>query len=259
MVEQIVLHGELTSFEITFYPIVEDKQVIGVSCFGRDITKLMQTQHDLKRTLQRLEETTRFTQLALNRLPIGVAVNEIESGKMTFVNDQFIHIYGWSLGEVSDVESFFERVYPEPAYRKEIRERIMADMANEDPERMQWDGIKITTSEGAERYINAKNIPVYEQNFMISTVIDVTLEYKHISTSENQNERLKKIAWHQSHMVRSKLTNVISLISLIREDANKGLQSLTLLERLDQETKEFDMAVRKVAELGSHNNNGNNQ
>ena len=60
-------------------------------------------------------------------------------------------------------------------------------------------------------------------------------------------------------MVRSKLTNVISLISLIREDANKGLQSLTLLERLDQETKEFDMAVRKVAELGSHNNNGNNQ
>ncbi|MGZ3765977.1 MAG: PAS domain S-box protein, partial [Mucilaginibacter sp.] len=47
-----------------------------------------------------------------------------------------------------------------------------------DPNRMSWNGITITTQKGEERIINSKNIPLYDQNLMISTVIDVTKEFK---------------------------------------------------------------------------------
>lgn len=39
---------------------------------------------------------------------------------------------------------------------------------------MQWSEVKITTKEGKTKYVDAKNIPITEQDLMISTVTDVT-------------------------------------------------------------------------------------
>jgi PAS domain S-box-containing protein len=53
---------------------------------------------------------------------------------------------------------------------------VVADMESGDPERMQWTNLKITTQEGEKRIVDAKNIPLIDQNQMISTVINVTTE-----------------------------------------------------------------------------------
>lgn len=55
-------------------------------------------------------------------------------------------------------------------------EMVMADMASQNPDRMNWEHLRITTQQGTEKLINAKNIPLYEQNLMISTVVDVTAQ-----------------------------------------------------------------------------------
>jgi PAS domain-containing protein len=54
----------------------------------------------------------------------------------------------------------------------------MGDIQSRDPERMVWNNIVITMRTGEKRIVNAKNIPLYDQNLMISTVMDVTNEYK---------------------------------------------------------------------------------
>jgi PAS domain S-box-containing protein len=248
MVEHVVINDATRSFEITFHPIVEEKQVLGVSCFGRDITDLVNTEKNLRQTLHQLEESTRFIQLALNRLPIGVAMNEIDSGKVTFWNDKFTEIYGLGEKDIVTIDDFFAAVFPDPVRRKEWKEKILGDVKSGLPERMIWSGVEIK-NKPEQTYVNAMNIPLPEQNLMISTVIDVTSDYQHLKTIEDQNERLKKIAWHQSHMVRSKLTNIISLISLIREDVSQEQGPSELLERLDQAANEFDQSVREVAHL----------
>lgn len=117
-----------------------------------------------------------FIETALDNLPIGIAVNEIDSGMATLMNKKFTEIYGWPEADLMDVQGFFEKVYPDPQYRSEMTTRVLADIQSKDPSRMQWHGITITTKSGEKRIINAKNIPIWDQNLMISSVVDVTEE-----------------------------------------------------------------------------------
>ena len=69
---------------------------------------------------------------------------------------------------------FFEKVFPDAEYREKMKSQIMEDMESGDPERMVWDNLKIATSRGEERRVKAYNIPLLDQNLMISTAQDVT-------------------------------------------------------------------------------------
>ncbi|MDE3235445.1 MAG: PAS domain S-box protein [Bacteroidota bacterium] len=151
-----------------------------------DITEQKRAQNDL-------QQRNIFIETALDNLPIGIAVNKIDEGTATIMNKTFSDIYGWPQEELTDVASFFEKVYPDEPYRKEIKERIIKDIQSGDPSKMNWEGITITTQKGEKRIVNAKNIPLYEQNLMISTVIDVTAQ----TTAEKElmlfNERYKYV------------------------------------------------------------------
>jgi PAS domain S-box-containing protein len=121
-----------------------------------------------------LEERNIFIETALENLPIGIAVNKISTGQVTLINNKFTEIYGWPATVLTDLTNFFTSVYPDDQYRAEITARILADMASGDVNRMAWEEISITTQAGLKRTVNAKNIPLYDQDLMISTVVDVT-------------------------------------------------------------------------------------
>lgn len=132
---------------------------------------------EIKKANEELNARSSFIQTTLDNIPIGIAVNEIDSGKATLMNKKFAEIYGWPQEELENVDDFLTKAYPDPIYRKEMSERILKDIQSRDPERMSWSGIKITTQEGQIRIVSAKNIPLYDQNLMISTVINETERY----------------------------------------------------------------------------------
>ncbi|MEL7833233.1 PAS domain-containing protein [Fodinibius sp. N2] len=132
--------------------------------------------HDRKTSELELERRNEFIETTLNNLPIGIAVNQIDNGKKVLMNPQFSKIYGWPEKVLNDKDTFFEKVYPDGEYREQIKDQILTDIQSGDPERMQWSNIKITTQNGDQRIVNSKNIPLPDQNLMISTVVDVTAE-----------------------------------------------------------------------------------
>jgi PAS domain S-box-containing protein len=158
-------HSPWISVNLT--PIYENKKVVGLVCHSTDITKRKNAEIELKRQHD-------LVQNILKHIPMGVAVNEIDSGKQILLNKEFSKAYGWPESDLTDVATLFEKVYPKPDYRNEIWKRVTADMESGDMEKMQWTEIKVTTKEGKTKYIDAKNIPLIEQDLMISTVTDVT-------------------------------------------------------------------------------------
>lgn len=149
----------------------------------------------VKNMTAELRDKNKFFEAVLASLPIGIAVNAVDSGKATFVNTRFEEIYGWKKEEIASVDVFFEKVYPDPKVRESIRARIMADIGSGDPARMRWDEVEITTGTGEKRYVDARNIPLSEQNLMVSTVIDVSerkkitdAHKKHLSEIESLNK-----------------------------------------------------------------------
>jgi len=154
----------------------------------------METQVDQGNLAKMLEEKSTLIETILQNLPIGIAVNKMDDGKASVVNNQFSEIYGWPGDDLADVESFFKKVYPDAAYRNEIISRIMSDIKSADPMRMSWNGLTVTTNKGEKRIVNAKKIPLYDQNLMISTVTDVTTEF-------NQANELKSAKAKQDALI----------------------------------------------------------
>lgn len=160
------------------------------SLAGKDIFK--GTVQDIsyeKEIEEKLKQRNFFIESTLMHLPMGIAVNDLSTGKANFINPAFSRAYGWPEEELNDVTSFFNKIYPDPEFRKEISERILKDIQSGDPDQMFWNDIPVTTQSGETRYVSAKNILLQELNLMISTVQDVTDRFEAEQSLKISNER----------------------------------------------------------------------
>lgn len=155
-------------------------------CVGKDAT-------DFKKAEKHALETQAFVEAALENLPIGIALNKIKDEKVIWMNKKFTEIYGWPEEILIDIPTFFEKVYPDEAYRNEIMGQIINDIKTGNKDQMKWEDITITTQKGEQKEINAKNIPLYDQNLMISTVVDVTEKMKARKALVESNERFEYV------------------------------------------------------------------
>lgn len=201
---------------------------------------------------QDLRNRNAYIQAILDRMPIGFALNTINDGTTRYVNDKFQEIYGWPKEDLITVERFFTNVFPDPNYREEFMARVFADMESGDPKRMTWKDMPITTKSGEKRFATAFNIPMIDQNLMISTVQDTTLRKKaEDAVKRNQehleelveertraleaiNEELKDFAHIVSHDLKAPLRAVSQLSYWIREDhgdklGEEGKEQISLL------------------------------
>jgi PAS domain S-box-containing protein len=235
------------------------KRVIGTHT---DITRLKETE-------ARLLNQNVFINTILDNLPIGVAVNSFDSGIASYMNAKFAEIYGWSKEELTDIESFFKRVYPDEAYREQLQKRIMNDIKSGDPARMKWDDIVITTSAGEKKIISAVNIPLIEQNVMVSTVQDVTgqkkaerqilklntqLENKVFERTrelENANLELEAFSYTVSHDLRAPLRAINGFTQILAEEYAKVLdvEGLRQLEIISDNARNMDKLIKDLLEF----------
>ena len=180
-------HGRESVVSVAASPITDRyNDRVGFVYVAHDITERKRAEEDLKKR-------NAFIETILNNLPIGLAVNTIADGKTIYLNAKFEEIYGWPRSVLADVGEFFDHVYPDPVYRKKMQETIMADIASKDLSRMRWEGAQIATQRGTTKFVTAVNIPLFEQDLMISTVQDVTERLqaeKALNESEKRYKRL---------------------------------------------------------------------
>ena len=149
---------------------------------------------------QEVHQKNEFIQTVLDNLPVGIALNSISNGNVTYTNKRFEEIYGWTKEEISNTAVFFEKVFPEKGYRDEISKRILEDLGSGDPNRMKWDNVIITQKDGGHRVINAVNIPMSKQDTMVSTVIDIT-DIKQAEEAVHEGEALFSSLFYNNNSV----------------------------------------------------------
>lgn len=148
-------------------PIFENGKVVKVFGTFQDIT-------EVNKISLELEKQNTLLKSIFDHAPIGFAVNKMSTGEATILNNQFEDIYGVDRGSLTGIGNYFETVYLDPVFREEIKKRVMDDIGSGDPSRMKWENIPITTKNGEKKFVTSINIPVPEQDLMISTVQDVT-------------------------------------------------------------------------------------
>lgn len=226
---------------------------------------------DLRKHEISLQQRNQFIQTVLDNLPIGLALNTFNEGLATYMNKRFEEIYGWPAEELKNIETFFIKVYPDEQYRASLMKRINEDIRSGDPSRMHWENIKITCKDGSTKIINAVNIPLLEQNTMVSTVMDMTeqelAKQELIKAKEKaeQSDRLKSaFLANMSHEIRTPMNAIIGFSQMLlntdlTEQKNKyyskiiidnGYQLLTIVNDIldisKLETGEVTTAIEPV-------------
>jgi PAS domain S-box-containing protein len=218
-------HTDVLCFDINLNPIYNGSEIVGIACFGADITEKRKMVEELKIKNEELMDKNTFIQTILDNLPIGLALNKFDEGKAMYMNKRFEEIYGWTLAEITSIMTFFEKVYPDEDYRNQVIGRIMTDINSKDQSKMHWENISITRKDGAKRIVNAVNIPLIEQNTMVSTVMDIT-ELHQIQSDllkakaqAEENNNLKTAFLNNiSHEIRTPFNGLLGFLSLIQNN-----------------------------------------
>jgi PAS domain S-box-containing protein len=206
-----------------------------------------------KRMEEELRQRKDFIEQLLEHSPIGFAVHKIDDGQAVFVSRIFESIYGLQRGSLTSIDDFYERVFPDDSHRKQIRERIEADIASHDPSRMKWENIAITTADGEHRVITAINIPLFDQNVMISTVQDVT-EQRNMQMHLAQAQKLESIgslAAGIAHEINTPTQFVSDNMRFLKEASVGVLRALEEYARISSSCKVNDGTCEYAAKIRS--------
>jgi len=149
----------------------------------RDITERVKADEERR-------QREAFIKAIIDNLPVGIAVNSVDpTVEFSYMNDNFPLFYRTTREALQKPDAFWTAVYEDPAFREEIRRRVLEDSASGDPGRMQWVDVPITRAGEGTTYITAKNIPIPEKNLVASVVWDVT-DRKRTEEALRESERL---------------------------------------------------------------------
>lgn len=157
-------------------------------------------------------------------------------GNLEYVNNQFLKITGYSREEVIGSNP---RIL-NSGYTKEAEYKEM------------WDTIKSGGTWKGEFLNKKKNGKLYWEEVTISPVrneegeiINFLAIKTDISNQKKTAEKLRKIAWDQSHQVRGPLTDILGIINVIKLDISTE-EKIDLLSHLEKAALQLDQAIHKV-------------
>ncbi len=95
--------------------------------------------------------------------------------------------------------------------------------------------------------VRCNTIKVNGQNARLVIARDITEQVNHIRAIEEQNQKLQKIAFIQSHLVRAPLARIMGLVNIISQNEDEKPDQV-LLYYLDQSAKEFDEIIKNITD-----------
>jgi len=202
------------------------------------------------------EKEDRFKANLLKTVEQAAIATNME-GEVNYWNKAAETIYGWTKEEAlgKNIDLLRPRDIDEEEDKK-IKEILMSGKA--------WSGEHtVQRKDGTKFPVRVSNAPVYDENNKIIGIIgissDTTQEVEnekllkqYTEDLERSNQKLRKIAWTQSHVVRAPLSRILGIINLIELQEGKMDDILTWIEQLKISTMEMDVIVKKIVDEANH-------
>jgi len=162
------------------------------------------------------------------------------------VNDAAIATYGYSRKEFLNL-SKKELYHPED--RNVLFEIPESEINMTKFKRAGFKGLfKHLKKNGEFIYVEVFTNSLDINNQSISVIYDVSDKVKYTNAIEEQNKKLKEIAWIQSHMVRAPLARMMGLIDLISANEDQVSEEISFcLKEIIKSSIELDNIVKDIS------------
>jgi PAS domain S-box-containing protein len=197
-----------------------------------------------KNLVKLLESEQKYADL-FHLSPQPMWVYDIESLKFLNVNQAAINHYGYSYDEFMNM------------FISEIRPNDDVPNMMETLEKMKQENIGIfrgvlnhKKKDGSIIRVEVISNPlsIDEKNTWLVLANDITSKLKYLEAIETQNEKLRDIAWIQSHMVRAPLARLLGLVEILKNEKLSRLELDDFLDHIKDSATELDNVVRDIVE-----------
>lgn len=176
--------------------------------------------------------------------PSPMWVYEIDTLKFLEVNNAAVEMYGFSHEEfremtLKEIRPAEDILLLERAIDK-IREGEYIYSRKNIYRHKKKDGSIITVE------LSSNIITYNDKKAEVVLVSDITEKLSHIASIKEQNFKLKEIAWMQSHVVRTPLTRLMSLIDVLKSDHLSIDEKEHMLDHILTVSKEIDDVIKNI-------------
>jgi PAS domain S-box-containing protein len=164
--------------------------------------------------------------------PLPILVYDIETSFFLDVNEAAVNLYGYSHFEFLKLK--VPAIIPEEIEdeREEMASKIMTHKKKN----------------GAIIFVDSRSNTIIfnEKKARIILSNDITKSLNHIKEIELQNEKLREIAWTQSHLVRAPLSQILGLAQLVLDDKEASEETKELIAILNNSAQELDKIIKEI-------------
>ena len=238
-IDKLAVNGKTATTLWDFVCIVDaDGKPSEMQSLGLDITDRVKFERALKESEQRYSDLFHLS-------PQPMWVYDVDTLKFLDVNEAAIKHYGYTYRE------FLNMTLRDIRPKSEIPKLEQAVNNSKSLAKSYSRGEYLHKKKNGNEIIVdiQSNIVSYQgKKAEVILATDITERYKHIQAIEKQNEKLKKIAWMQSHWVRAPLVRIMGLVDLIKSEGKllgeeeKG----QLLTHIINSAYELDEVIRKI-------------
>ncbi|TGN05721.1 PAS domain-containing protein [Leptospira bandrabouensis] len=225
--------------EVYFNPIQNaEGQITGLACFSKDITDLMTKRMEL------VASEKRYRALVENGIDV-IAILTTE-GKAKYVSPSVTKVLGYSEADAMHM-NIFDFLHPDdiPKIRKRLEEVCKIPIGNSLPSH----NFRIKHLDGTWRWVESTITNLIEDESIggiVDNFHDITERKTQIDAIQIQNQKLRDIAWTQSHVVRSPLATIMGLVELIRTGSLTKEEEYKTLQYLLESANELDQVIGAI-------------
>lgn len=103
--------------------------------------------------------------------------------------------------------------------------------------------------------IESNNIHFKGKSAIINLANDITERLNYINAIETQNQKLREIAWIQSHLVRAPVARILGLVNIINDLKDNVDEKEKMLQFLLLSARELDDVIKDITEITTVPNN----
>ncbi len=178
--------GRVIDVEISAAPYRDHQgEVLGVIANLRDISQ----RKEVERVLEESEQV--FRGLA-DTAPFGISIMDPQ-GDFEYLNSKFREVFGYTLEDIPDKESWFQKAYPDPAYREQVSSRCRA--AFEQRHNLSQT-FRVRCKDGSDKQVHFQTMPLPDGRLFV-TYEDITDRIK-AEQALAQSEALYRVTFEST-------------------------------------------------------------
>ncbi len=176
--------------------------------------------------------------------PEPMCVLDLELLKFIDVNKAALRQYGYTKEEFLNLEYYELRPSEDQIQAKKAIEKVKHDSNT-------FVGlgiVKHVRKNGEMIYVEVRSNRLDYENRKIAIILasDYTERVKSHLALESQNDKLREIAWTQSHVVRAPLARMMGIVNLLKEGNIQENELSIFLEHLKTSADQFDQIIREI-------------